>query len=187
MPTAQPALSRRKRVLIVDDEPAARDALARALSETYDVVVAGDGVEGVEMAAKSRPDLIVSDVTMPRLDGIAMVRQIREGQGLKVPVIFVTALGSPTQVIAGISVGARHYLTKPVDIDDLEQRIARALDGERRSTPSVRPNNPQSSRPPRVTPVSTTPKPAPPDRGRSAGSIEGLWRRLRTAIGLPVP
>jgi DNA-binding response OmpR family regulator len=118
---------RRKRILLVEDEIAAGDALAHLLGERYDVVVARDGVEGAEMAAKSPPDLIVTDVTMPRLDGVAMVRHIREQQGLKVPVIFLTALDAPIAVIAGIAAGARHYMTKPVDINDLERRIGRAL------------------------------------------------------------
>jgi DNA-binding response OmpR family regulator len=118
---------RRKSILLVEDDIAAGNAIAQVLGERYDVTVARDGVEGAEMAAKRPPDLIVSDVTMPRLDGVSMVRRIREQLGVKVPVIFLTALDSPTAVIAGIAVGARHYLTKPVDLNDLERRIGRAL------------------------------------------------------------
>jgi DNA-binding response OmpR family regulator len=73
------------------------------------------------------PDLIISVVTMPRLDGLGMVRRIRAQQTFKVPIIFLTALDSPADVIAGIAAGARNYLTKPVDIHELERRVARAL------------------------------------------------------------
>jgi DNA-binding response OmpR family regulator len=118
---------RRRRILLVEDDIAAGNAIAHVLSERYDVTLARDGVEGAEMAAKCPPDLIVSDVTMPRLDGVSMVRLIREQLGSRVPVIFLTALDSPPAMIAGIAVGARHYLAKPVDLNDLEKRIGRAL------------------------------------------------------------
>lgn len=118
---------RRRRILVVDDEAAVRDALFQALGARYDVTVAGDGGEGADLAAKVLPDLILSDVSMPRLDGFEMVRRIRAQLGRKVPVIFLTALDSPRAVIEGISVGARHYLTKPVNLTDLERRVARAL------------------------------------------------------------
>jgi DNA-binding response OmpR family regulator len=119
--------ARRKHILLVEDDAGAAEALARVLSEQYDVVVARDGMEGLAMASKSSPDLIISDVTMPRLDGFAMVRHIRSHLARKVPVIFVSGSNAPADVIAGIRAGARHYLTKPVDLQELESRIARAL------------------------------------------------------------
>jgi len=119
---------RRKRILIVDDEPDCGDILAQFLSPQYDVVVARDGVEGVEQARKHPPDLIISDVSMPRLGGFAMVRHIRTKQGLKAPVIFLTACAAPSEIIEGISAGARHYLAKPVQLNDLQKRVARALE-----------------------------------------------------------
>jgi DNA-binding response OmpR family regulator len=131
MPTIPPAAPRRRRILVVEDEPTARNALAQVLSTDYDVTVAGDGIEGAEAAQRIQPDLIVTDVNMPRLDGREMVRRIRAKSGWKIPVIFLTALDSPADVIAGIAAGARHYLTKPVDISDLEQRVARVLGLER--------------------------------------------------------
>jgi DNA-binding response OmpR family regulator len=118
---------RRRRILIVEDDLASRNALAQILSVNHDVTVASDGIEGAEAAHRIEPDLIVTDVTMPRLDGLTMVRYIRERQAWKVPVIFLTALGSPADVIAGIAAGARNYLTKPIDVAELERRVARAL------------------------------------------------------------
>jgi DNA-binding response OmpR family regulator len=84
-------------------------------------------MEGIHAAASSPLDLIVTDVSMPRLDGFGMVRRIREQQVRKVPVIFLTALDSPRNVIAGIAAGARHYLAKPVDLKDLERRVCLAF------------------------------------------------------------
>ncbi|MEP7053249.1 MAG: response regulator [Pseudomonadota bacterium] len=118
---------RKKRILIVDDEPDSGDILAQCLGKMYDVVLARDGQEGLERAATYQPDLIISDVTMPRLSGLAMVNRLRRQQGSKVPVIFISALASPRDVIAGISAGARHYLTKPVELADLKKRVAKAL------------------------------------------------------------
>ncbi len=124
---AQSAPFRRKRILVVDDEPDCGDILAQSLRELYDVVVAHDGLEGLDRAATYHPDLIITDVTMPRLDGLAMVRHIRSKHGSKAPVIFMSALNAPSDVIAGISAGARHYLTKPIELADLKRRVAKAL------------------------------------------------------------
>ena len=125
--TIPPARPRRHLILVVDDDTASTDLLAKVLRPHYDVMVANDGVQGFEMATKSRPDLIITDVTMPRLDGLAMVRLIRARLQCKLPVILLTGRNAAADVIAGIGAGALHYLTKPVDIVDLESRVARAL------------------------------------------------------------
>src|ERR1700712_1423879 len=83
---------RKKRILIVEDEPDSRDILAQFLGAQYDVVVACDGMEGVEQALKYPPDLIITDVSMPRLGGLAMVQHLRTRVGVRVPVFFLTAL-----------------------------------------------------------------------------------------------
>ena len=124
----QAAIPKKKRILIVDDEPDSSDMLAQFLGAQYDVVVAHDGLEGIEEAARQRPDLIISDVSMPKLGGLDMVRVIRVRHGLRAPVIFVSGKGSPQDIIAGITAGARHYLTKPVDLQDLKKRVYRALE-----------------------------------------------------------
>ena len=64
---------------------------------------------------------------MPRLDELSMVRHLRTREGLTAPVIFVTALCAPSDVIAGITAGARYYLMKPIELDDFKKRVARAL------------------------------------------------------------
>lgn len=101
--------------------------MCQALSDRYDVLGAADGMEGIEVAERFQPDLIVSDISMPRLGGLAMVKHIRARLERRVPVVFLTALDSPQAVIAGIAAGARHYLTKPVNLEDLDQRVQRLL------------------------------------------------------------
>ena len=116
----------KKRILVVDDEVSATRALASLLTPEFEVETANDGFLGFEMALKNPgPDLIVADVDMPGMNGTTMVARIREKR--KIPVIFVTARNGPLDVVKGIQVGARHYIAKPVDIDELEKKIRRAL------------------------------------------------------------
>jgi DNA-binding response OmpR family regulator len=124
---SQAVVPRKKRILVVDDEADCSDLLAHFFRNQYEVVIARDGMDGMEKAANSQPDLIISDVSMPGLSGVDMVRLIRVRLGLRVPVIFLSALNEPKDIIAGISAGARHYLAKPVNLADLKQRVARAL------------------------------------------------------------
>ena len=125
---AEATIHRKKRILIVDDESDSSDMLAQFLGAQYDVIVARDGLQGIEEAARHRPDLIIADVTMPNLGGLDMVRVIRVRHGLRSPIIFVSGKDSPKDIIAGITAGARHYLTKPVDLQDLKKRVVRALE-----------------------------------------------------------
>ena len=119
----------RRRVLIVEDDEPTRRLLAITLRRTYDVLVAADGMEGLDHAfGPTPPDLIVTDVMMPRLDGLGMVREIkRRDPNRKVPVIFLTAKGNAADVAAGIGAGARHYLVKPVKLSALEDMVKSIL------------------------------------------------------------
>jgi DNA-binding response OmpR family regulator len=121
--------SAKRRVLIVEDDEPTRRLLAITLRRTYDVVVAADGAEGLEIATTAPlPELIVTDVMMPRLDGVTMVREIKKRDpSRKVPVIFLTAKGGAADVAAGISAGARHYLVKPVKLAALEDMVKSIL------------------------------------------------------------
>lgn len=124
---------KKKKILLVDDDVAATEAIAQLLSNDFDVITAHDGFEGYELAvAVPGPDLIIADVEMPGMLGTTMVERIRAKR--RVPVIFLTALGGPLDVVRGIQAGARHYLTKPVNIDELEAKIERAL-GTRSTMP----------------------------------------------------
>ena len=119
----------KKRILLVDDDQETARMIARVLGTRYDVAVAPDGLQGLELAtATPSPDLIITDVMMPVLDGIRMVQRIKAlDRGARLPIIFLTARTAPEDVIAGIKAGARSYLMKPVKIDELYTRVERAL------------------------------------------------------------
>jgi DNA-binding response OmpR family regulator len=130
MATLAPA---KKRVLLVDDDASSLVALAQLLGDEFDVDVAHDGFEGYARALQSPvPDVVITDVDMPKMNGTTMATLIRERR--RVPIIFVTALGGPLDVIKGIQAGARYYVTKPYDLADLEAKIHQAL-----GVPSVPP------------------------------------------------
>jgi len=122
-------------VLIVDDNDDLRAFLKRQLSSEYRVETAEDGVEGLQLARKTRPALIVLDVMMPRMDGYEVCRQLKKDAGLAtIPVILVTAKAGSEAIVEGLDIGADDYVTKPFSIEELEARIAahlRAKDTER--------------------------------------------------------
>jgi DNA-binding response OmpR family regulator len=121
---------KRPSILIVEDDAGTRDALVRWLQHEYDTITACDGLEGLEIATTRRPppDLILADVWMPQLDGVGMVTRLKAIEALRhIPVIFLTGQTSPPSVIAGISAGARAYLSKPVDLDLLDRKVRSAL------------------------------------------------------------
>ncbi len=118
------------RILVIEDDTSTRNALASWLAYEYEVITAADGVEGLEVATQQKPDLILADVWMPNLDGVAMVKHLKSTDTLRrVPVIFLTGQTSTASVIAGIAAGARAYLYKPVDLDLLDRKIKSALYG----------------------------------------------------------
>lgn len=121
---------RKPRILVVDDDAATRDAIVRWLAPEYEVTAAGDGSEGVERAEETMFDAIVTDVWMPKMDGIAMVTRIQEWIApMFVPVLFLTGETAPERVAAGFSAGGTTYLVKPVDLELLDEEPVRALAG----------------------------------------------------------
>jgi DNA-binding response OmpR family regulator len=118
----------KKRILIAEDDAAISQLLLRALMQEYDIVLAKDGHEAVAQATKAHPHLLLLDIMMPGMDGLAVARQVRSLPGLSnVPIIFLTAKDSPMDVIQGIQRGARHYLTKPFKLDDVRSKIKAIL------------------------------------------------------------
>lgn len=114
------------RILIVDDEPAVREALRRSLAfEGYTTELAVDGLDAVEKVAAQRPDLIVLDVLMPRMDGLTAARRMR-ASGVTVPILMLTARDTVGDRVTGLDAGADDYLVKPFELDELLARI-RAL------------------------------------------------------------
>lgn len=105
-----------KKILIVDDEPDILEFLEYNLKkEGFVVVTAGDGEEGLALAAKEKPDLIVLDIMMPKMDGVEICRQIRTNPAYNNPLIaFLTAREEDYSQIAALDVGGDDYITKPV-------------------------------------------------------------------------
>ncbi|MEM9530017.1 MAG: ATP-binding protein [Pseudomonadota bacterium] len=114
----------RRQVLVVDDNPDLRDYVESILSENYAVLQAGDGLEGLQLARENLPDVIVTDVMMPGLDGLGMVAELRAGgDESTIPVVFLTARGGATDEIAALAAGGDQYLAKPFDSEVLRARI----------------------------------------------------------------
>ena len=117
------------RILIVDDDPWILRMVSTLLEKRgYGIVTAADGEEGLMRADELKPDLIITDVMMPKLDGWALVRALRSrAEFALIPVIFLTALGGEEDRIRGFRLGADDYLPKPFRFEELELRVANAL------------------------------------------------------------
>jgi two-component system, OmpR family, response regulator RpaB len=115
-------VSRKKKILIVDDEAMIRRILSTRLTMVgYEVAVACDGAEALEVFAEEKPDLVVLDVMMPKLNGLEVCQELRKTTG--VPIIMLTALGDVADRITGLQMGADDYLPKPFSPKELEERI----------------------------------------------------------------
>lgn len=113
-------------ILCIDDEATILQETVGVLQdEGYDVLQATDGQAGLEAIIKHRPDLVICDVTMPRMDGRELVEKLRQDhpEHAETPFIFLSALASQTDIAAGIDMGADDYLTKPVEFELLLQKI----------------------------------------------------------------
>ncbi len=125
------------RVLVVEDEEAIAQGLALNLRRKgYEVDLAADGMEAVEMAGAGGYDLIVLDVRLPKLDGFEVCQHLRRGDDFT-PILILTARGQPDDVVYGLKLGADDYMVKPFDLAELLARVegllrrqAWARDGE---------------------------------------------------------
>jgi two-component system, OmpR family, response regulator MprA len=122
------------RVLVVDDEPAVRRALERALRlERHDVVCAEDGEQALDVLSHGAVDAVILDVLMPRLDGLEVCRRLRRA-GDRTPILMLTARDAIDDRVEGLDVGADDYLVKPFALRELQARLRallrRAGDGE---------------------------------------------------------
>jgi two-component system, OmpR family, response regulator MprA len=110
-------------ILIVDDEPAVRESLAEALElEAYRVIAVEDGERALDAVARGAVDAIVLDVSMPRLDGLAVCARLRAG-GSQVPILMLTARDALDDRVAGLEAGADDYLPKPFALRELVARL----------------------------------------------------------------
>jgi DNA-binding response OmpR family regulator len=123
-----------ERILVIEDEKPMRTALADSLaSEGYRVLVAENGELGLEKALKEKPDLLLLDVMMPRLDGFALCSELRR-LNIHTPILFLTAKGMVQDRVAGLNAGADDYLVKPFSTDELLARVRALLRRARRGT-----------------------------------------------------
>jgi class 3 adenylate cyclase len=116
-------------ILIVDDNEANRDILARRLeAQGYQLAMAADGEEALVCAREQLPDLILLDIMMPKLDGLEVCRRLKGDKSLPfMPIILVTARADTKDVVAGLDMGGDEYLTKPVDQAALVARVRSIL------------------------------------------------------------
>src|SRR5216684_1737058 len=116
-------------ILVVDDVPDNVEILQLRLeSQGYEVATAGDGEAALALVRDQPPDLVLLDIMMPKLDGIATVKQLKSDAGLPfIPVILVTARADAKDVIAGLEAGGDDYLTKPVDQAAMMARVRAML------------------------------------------------------------
>ena len=116
-----------RKILVIEDEPAVRAGLVDNLAyEGFQVLPAADGIEGLEIFLREKPDLVVLDVMMPGLDGLEVCRRIRE-EKYGTPVIMLTAKCSEIDKVVGLEIGADDYLTKPFNSKELLTRIKMLL------------------------------------------------------------
>ncbi len=127
-------VSQTPRILLVDDEPGLRTAVQAYLEdEGFQVTTAVDGEEGWEKAQKMIPDVIISDVMMPRCDGYGLLKKIREDERLGgTPVIFLTAKGMTADRTQGYQAGVDDYMPKPFDPDELVARVKNVVQRQER-------------------------------------------------------
>ena len=117
-------------ILLVDDKENIRRVMGAILaSEGYKVREAADGREALASALAESPDLILSDVRMDGMDGLALFKEIRS-RGMDTPFLLMTGFATVPQAVEAIRGGAVHYLSKPVDYPELLRTITRALAGE---------------------------------------------------------
>jgi DNA-binding response OmpR family regulator len=122
-------------ILIVEDDP----TMLRGLRDNfqaagYKVLTATDGETGLSAAVDARPDLVLLDIMLPRINGYEVCRLVRE-QGLDMPILMLTAKGEESDVVLGLNLGADDYITKPFSIRELKARVAAFLRRRRRETP----------------------------------------------------
>ena len=131
-----------KRLLVIDDEANLRHTLGYALrQEGYEVLTAEDGESGIAAFRMAKPDLVILDIMLPRVDGLEVCRRLRKETD--VPIIMLTARDSELDKIVGLEVGADDYLTKPFNPRELVARVKSVL---RRSAPERRGDETQEIR-----------------------------------------
>jgi putative two-component system response regulator len=101
-------------IMVVDDEPGILSALVETLEDDYEMMTATNGKEALALLEKKKPDLIISDVSMPVMDGLELMRNLKaKGLSIKIPLVFLSAKGQVADVEKGVQLGAYGYIVKP--------------------------------------------------------------------------
>jgi two-component system, OmpR family, response regulator len=120
-------MSAQTKLLVVDDEPSLQDIVATSMRFLgYQVSVAGTGREAVRLAGELHPDLIILDVMLPDFDGLEVMRRVRAA-GIDAGVVFLSALDTPKDKVAGLTAGGDDYVTKPFGLEELAARVTAVL------------------------------------------------------------
>lgn len=115
------------RVLVVDDEPSIVELLSVSLKfQGFEVETASNGAEGLDKARRFRPDAVILDVMMPGMDGMGLLRRLR-ADGIDAPVLFLTAKDAVEDKVAGLTLGADDYVTKPFSLEEVIARLRTIL------------------------------------------------------------
>jgi two-component system, response regulator FlrC len=153
-------------VLVVDDEESMRYFLEKTLRrEGYEVVAAKDGPEAIAAAEREPVDLVLADVRMPGMDGVALLRALRTIHP-RVPVVLMTAYGTVEDALAAMKQGATDYVLKPFRVEQIRETVAKALGGGARA-PTVRDVVPDEL-------VRKPPAPSSSPRAPTAGRAEDV-------------
>ena len=124
-----------KTILIVDDEQPIREILVYNLrKEGYNTIEASDGLTAVDMALEKKPDLILLDIMLPKLDGLSVCKRIKNS--LNVPILMLTAKDGEIDKILGLELGADDYITKPFSVRELVARVCKKRRKERQQNKS---------------------------------------------------
>lgn len=117
------------RILVVEDDAELLRMISKLLADMGEVLTASDGLKAWDLLQQGpAPSLVITDLMMPGMDGITLSTKMKEDNALsRVPIIMLTAKGTPRDVINGINAGARHYITKPFKQAELLEKVSRAL------------------------------------------------------------
>lgn len=150
-----------KRVLVVDDDPLSLKVLSRHLTQHgYRVCTGASGVEGLRLFAQEQPDVVVSDVVMPEMDGFEFCRQLRQQRGGElVPFIFLSSRGEIDDRVQGYERGADDYIIKPFEPLELVAKIEAQIERSRRTQSEILRLIQQHSQPK----PEAAPRPTPPE------------------------
>ena len=123
-------MTKKPKILIVDDEKNTREGLRRALSENYDISITDNGSNALSILSDEHFDVVLTDLRMPGLDGLNFLKKVMVGENQPACIMF-TAYGSVENAVEAMRAGAHDYLTKPLNLDNLELVLKRALESRR--------------------------------------------------------